>query len=259
MILTCPSCSARYNVPNEDIGIDGRTVRCRKCQHEWFQSGERKKLEDLISMVQESDLDLDQLSFDDGKKRPKQKDKGAGISLVARISGVSGKIRLVLSPVLQNQGAIRHFAAGMVAIAVFSCFILVLVTARWGITGVFPSLMPIYESAGFPLVGYARLNPEDALIIDRVDLKTHESKPDQNGIIGHLINLTSRAVRVPQFKISYVNDRGGVLHDSIEILPIHVIGKEGVFPFHLPLLPNLSEDVTSLKITFVEDGHHEKK
>jgi predicted Zn finger-like uncharacterized protein len=39
MIIACPACSTRYMVPDDAIGIDGRTVRCAKCRHSWFQEG----------------------------------------------------------------------------------------------------------------------------------------------------------------------------------------------------------------------------
>ena len=39
MILTCPSCRARYVVPDSAIGIDGRKVRCAQCRFSWFQEG----------------------------------------------------------------------------------------------------------------------------------------------------------------------------------------------------------------------------
>lgn len=39
MIIACPACSTRYVVPDSAIGVDGRTVRCAKCKHSWFQEG----------------------------------------------------------------------------------------------------------------------------------------------------------------------------------------------------------------------------
>jgi predicted Zn finger-like uncharacterized protein len=39
MILTCPECSTRFRVPTESLG-DGRTVRCSRCSHRWFQAPE---------------------------------------------------------------------------------------------------------------------------------------------------------------------------------------------------------------------------
>jgi len=39
MIIACPACNTRYVVPDNAIGIEGRTVRCAKCKHSWHQEG----------------------------------------------------------------------------------------------------------------------------------------------------------------------------------------------------------------------------
>lgn len=37
MILQCKNCNARYLVPDNAIGSEGRTVRCARCSHNWFE------------------------------------------------------------------------------------------------------------------------------------------------------------------------------------------------------------------------------
>lgn len=47
MIIQCPACSTRYVVPDASISPEGRTVRCAKCRHSWFQEGA------VLDLVQE--------------------------------------------------------------------------------------------------------------------------------------------------------------------------------------------------------------
>ncbi len=43
MIISCPSCSTRYIAQAMDIGANGRTVKCVKCNYCWFIPGNSEK------------------------------------------------------------------------------------------------------------------------------------------------------------------------------------------------------------------------
>ena len=37
MIISCPNCSKKFQVPDNAISKTGRTVQCSSCSHEWMQ------------------------------------------------------------------------------------------------------------------------------------------------------------------------------------------------------------------------------
>ncbi len=51
MIIACPACTTRYVVPDSAIGAEGRTVRCAKCRHSWFQDGPVLELADAATVA----------------------------------------------------------------------------------------------------------------------------------------------------------------------------------------------------------------
>jgi len=56
MIIACPACSTRYVVPDSAIGVEGRTVRCAKCRHSWFQQGPELPQREAYATADSSNL-----------------------------------------------------------------------------------------------------------------------------------------------------------------------------------------------------------
>ena len=68
MRLTCPNCSAQYEVPVEAIPPAGRDVQCSACQHTWFEPGpppeplRDEELWDKVPRVENDDEESDDLA-----------------------------------------------------------------------------------------------------------------------------------------------------------------------------------------------------
>ena len=65
MIISCPSCSAKYLVNLEDIGF-GRQVKCTRCSHSWFhenknyENDKKLQIEEIVNTYAEQDHSKDQ-------------------------------------------------------------------------------------------------------------------------------------------------------------------------------------------------------
>ncbi len=90
MILSCPSCSAQFNIDPNALGATGRAVRCGKCKHQWHAS------RPLIT------LPADDLAFPSHEKKvgisPSDSSSGLGIAQ----NSISGSTAIPPSPEKQT-------------------------------------------------------------------------------------------------------------------------------------------------------------
>ncbi len=70
MIIACPACSTRYVVPDSSIGVDGRTVRCAKCKHSWYQDGPPIEAQDKRAEAPTTPIDNARPPLDEAAPAP---------------------------------------------------------------------------------------------------------------------------------------------------------------------------------------------
>lgn len=51
MLITCPSCTTNFSIPDSALGTTGRKLKCAKCGHKWFQ--------EPLMVMEEDDTDFD--------------------------------------------------------------------------------------------------------------------------------------------------------------------------------------------------------
>ncbi len=84
MIIHCPECNARYNLTAAQIGADGRTVRCVKCSHKWFQKPiEEEKKEETPPLPP---INKDTPKFKAAKKETDKPNKKFIIAIAASVA-----------------------------------------------------------------------------------------------------------------------------------------------------------------------------
>lgn len=247
MIVTCPSCSASYEVPSEAIGIEGRHVKCKKCHHVWFHDGERKILDDLINRIQTADIEVDNITFDDGKKTRKNADNK--VSLFVKLRNFLVEFTNIRLFSMGRKALLRHFVSSLVALAAFLVVCLLLVSQRVPMVRSFPSLAGIYEAAGFPLFEYADVNPEDVLIIEKPVIGMFNNK---KVVQANLINLSSNSVRVPNIKMAYIDVGNTVIFEHKQSLPLAVVKKEFSYNFSLPLNEKILDKAKKVHLSFID-------
>ena len=54
MLINCKYCNSKFAINAEEVGFDGRLVKCANCQKEWFQESKPKFLEKKLTELDRS-------------------------------------------------------------------------------------------------------------------------------------------------------------------------------------------------------------
>lgn len=196
MILTCPSCSAKFMISSEALGSNGREVRCGKCAHMWFQEAERDSLDELA----ESAAAEEEKEFDIGLSDHEEPVASEEVS------------RPEAMPPTENEAVSfdektnlrRHVAAILAALAVTVVLLYGFIALRGPLSAAIPSLSSVYAALGFATLQ----SQESDLAFDRIKLTRNGASLSGSG---YVINLTSHAVSLGPIKAELLNAQKEVL------------------------------------------------
>jgi len=98
LILQCSECQARYLLPDNAVGVSGRTVRCARCSHTWFQPPTEESAKEALASLDEmlSEIKIAPKPIPKGSNLPAVKKRkaphpmvvGTGVAAVAAILSI---------------------------------------------------------------------------------------------------------------------------------------------------------------------------
>lgn len=194
MLIRCPQCQAGYNIPEEKIGENGRTLRCVKCKNEWHQPGIKKEEEAPqapLAPVNPQTDDVPKM-----KTTPKKEETSAVDDAREKL-----KRRILIS----------SFSALVAVLILFS----ILVLLKDSISSSMPAMKGFYSAIGLgetvldqkieeatSMTGLVILEDEIERILDE------DATPVTYTFVGKVKNTNTVDVVIPTIRVSLRNDKG---------------------------------------------------
>jgi len=225
MIIKCPSCETRYNVPDNTVGERARKVRCAKCAHEW-----------VIAPHEEAAASEPQVPA----PAPQAENPRAAAAVAEVVTEQSDeteadepmvRLRSDARRASRNLKA-RRAAADIVATLVLSALILggmafALIAARVTIVRALPMTASLYGALGIPV---------NALGIEIREKNWQIAQ--QNGlpvltIKGTITNTTRRGLAIPPMELTLRDDKRRELYHWIVVLDAKRLKPGETQPFQI--------------------------
>lgn len=273
MILTCPACKARYVVSPEALLPRGRTVRCAKCQHSWFEDkpeddleiapteeieitappepeapAEQPQKEDIVSKYKsggDNDIPTEDFDFPINQPTKRKRPVPQGSNL----------------PALQNQnqgsGKMGWISLVVFITAIISLFLIFqdMISERW------PASKRLYAAIGLDSSVVMTTDtpeeevPEEDPIEERLKIGPLEPRFDNiNGvqnlvIAGYVENISEKPEEIPELRVRLLNERKQVLRNWTFKANAEFVGIGEQVTFETSL-PNSPADARDISVTF---------
>jgi predicted Zn finger-like uncharacterized protein len=194
MILTCPSCSTRYSVDAAKFPPAGRTVRCAKCGHSWFQAGEPAEAAEPAIVEPSGQVFVPQAVQDSRAASDPADDVASIAAPFAPASASLSRNTVIVEDKPQGRlGPRLALVAGWVGlVAVILVIGFAAVRYRQDIASIWPQSAGVYSALGLPV---------NASGIDFRKVEYRRESEDGQVVLavsGQIVNAGRRELPVPQ-------------------------------------------------------------
>jgi predicted Zn finger-like uncharacterized protein len=242
MIISCPSCATRYEIPTENLGPSGRMVRCTACSHRWFVKPDSDTAPDPDMAGQ-----VEAINDDDTNDRS---------SLTSTDTASGGPPRLDQSPAFGNQsgrpekrarstkGRSTGATIGWLAVLLILLVLTGLVLGRNELVALAPRTAAIYQRLGLPVTQAIGLE-----LAGIVSERLRDGESDKLRITGTVRNVAGAERDVPPLRIALLDGaRTEVLVREVEV-PQAVLS-DGASTRFVVDLPDPPESARNFSVTF---------
>jgi predicted Zn finger-like uncharacterized protein len=206
MILTCPECATRYFLPDVQIGVAGRKVKCAQCGASWREFGQAQPEAAVAAGAQSAAPAAAPIPEPEAEAEPETFSPGA-----ARRAEILREKKAVAERKSKQAATVNAAVwAGLVAAVAFT---LVLgAVFREQVVGLWPGTASAYAAIGLPVNAAG-------LLIEKVRaapsmLQGHKALT----VTGSLRNVAGAPVTVPAFRVDVLDKAGRPLdHKIIQI------------------------------------------
>lgn len=206
MILTCPECATRYFLPDVQIGVAGRKVKCAQCGASWREFGQAQPEAAVAAGGQSAAPAAAPIPEPEAEAEPETFSPGA-----ARRAEILREKKAVAERKSKQAATVNAAVwAGLVAAVAFT---LVLgAVFREQVVGLWPGTASAYAAIGLPVNAAG-------LLIEKVRaapsmLQGHKALT----VTGSLRNVAGAPVTVPAFRVDVLDKAGRPLdHKIIQI------------------------------------------
>ena len=242
MILTCPSCSTRYQADSARFVAPGRNVRCAKCGHVWFQTAPEAEPEPepVLEPVAET------------PPAPDPESSTPEPATAAPLSSII-KPQPVEAPPRPKRRKTQKSSVLADAIA-WAALIFLAVTIGWAavqyrqtIVELWPGLAPLYEVVGLPV------ESEGIALIDVAYQHEVEDGQPVLSVSGKIVNVSDRELPVPVIRVMLSDQEQHEIYHWMFNAGVQSLKPGAESPF-VTRLSSPPPEARNLNIRFAEAG-----